>query len=212
MANISKEILDGVETYYTSKIREHGMSPQGVDWNGKDSQFLRFFQLMKVTNLHQGAFSINDLGCGYGALVDFLNNEFEHWTYTGVDVSADMIQLAKVRYADSFDRVHFAQSASLPEIADYSVASGIFNVKLTHDDDSWWSYLINTLDMMNEKSRHGFAFNCLTKYSDTDRMRDYLYYADPCRLFDWCKTRYSRQVALLHDYGLYEFTILVKKY
>jgi hypothetical protein len=58
---------------------------------------------------------------------------------------------------------------------------------------------------------HGFAFNCLTSYSDAERKRDYLYYADPCALFDLCKRRYSRNVALLHDYGLYEFTLLVRK-
>ena len=50
----------------------------------------------------------------------------------------------------------------------------------------------------------------LTSYSDPDRMRPDLYYGDPCRLFDHCKRRYSRHVALLHDYGLYEFTILVR--
>ena len=42
-------------------------------------------------------------------------------------------------------------------------------------------------------------------------MRPDLYYADPCRLFDLCKRRYAKNVALLHDYGLYEFTILVRK-
>ncbi len=54
------------------------------------------------------------------------------------------------------------------------------------------------------------GFNCLTSYSDPEKKRDELYYADPCALFDMCKRRYSRQVALLHDYGLYEFTILVR--
>ncbi|REM56201.1 class I SAM-dependent methyltransferase, partial [Mycobacterium tuberculosis] len=48
-------------------------------------------------------------------------------------------------------------------------------------------------------------------YSDASKMRDDLYYADPCALFDLCKRRYSKSVALLHDYGLYEFTILVRK-
>jgi len=42
-------------------------------------------------------------------------------------------------------------------------------------------------------------------------MRDYLYYGDPCFYFDLCKRSYSRQVALMHDYGLYEFTLLVRK-
>ena len=51
----------------------------------------------------------------------------------------------------------------------------------------------------------------LTKYSDKEYMRDNLYYADPLFIFDYCKRNFSKQVALLHDYGLYEFTILVKK-
>jgi hypothetical protein len=42
-------------------------------------------------------------------------------------------------------------------------------------------------------------------------MREDLYYADPARLFDHCKTRFARNVTLLHDYGLYEFTMLVRK-
>jgi hypothetical protein len=41
-------------------------------------------------------------------------------------------------------------------------------------------------------------------------MRDHLYYADPGEFFEICKRVYSRNVALLHDYGLYEFTILVR--
>ncbi len=56
-----------------------------------------------------------------------------------------------------------------------------------------------------------FLFNMLTKYSEKEYMRDNLYYADPLFIFDYCKRNFSKQVALLHDYGLYEFTILVKK-
>jgi hypothetical protein len=51
----------------------------------------------------------------------------------------------------------------------------------------------------------------LTSYSDPDRMRPDLYYANPGEIFDQCKQRYSPQVALLHDYGLWEFTVLVRK-
>jgi hypothetical protein len=41
-------------------------------------------------------------------------------------------------------------------------------------------------------------------------MRNHLFYADPCEFFDLCKRRYSRNVALAHDYDLYEFTLLVR--
>ena len=64
---------------------------------------------------------------------------------------------------------------------------------------------------MNSKSKHAFSFNLLTKYSDKEFMQDYLYYADPLFYFDYCKRNYSKNVALLHDYYQYDFTILVRK-
>jgi hypothetical protein len=69
---------------------------------------------------------------------------------------------------------------------------------------------MDAIDRMASLSRRGFAFNMLTSYSDPARMRDDLYYGDPCRMFDLCKRKYSRNVALLHDYGIYDFTILVR--
>jgi hypothetical protein len=99
----------------------------------------------------------------------------------------------------------------VPEMADYGIASGIFNVRQGRSDVEWRNYLEQTLATLNRTSRKGFAFNCLTSYSDRDRMRPDLYYADPTSLFDLCKRQFSRQVALLHDYNLYEFTILVRR-
>jgi len=121
-----------------------------------------------------------------------------------------MIRAAELRYQNR-GQACFVLSSDPERVSDYGVASGIFNVRLDRQDDEWQSYLEATLDSLDRTSRFGFAFNCLTSYSDADKMRDYLYYANPCVLFDLCKRRYSRNVALLHDYGLYEFTILVRK-
>jgi hypothetical protein len=103
------------------------------------------------------------------------------------------------------------QGTQAPQQTDFAVASGIFNVKLDQAEDAWRAYIGATLDAMHRATTSGFAFNCLTSYSDADKMRPNLHYADPCELFDFCKRRFSRNVALLHDYGLYEFTILVRK-
>jgi hypothetical protein len=91
------------------------------------------------------------------------------------------------------------------------VASGIFNVKLDTSNEDWKEYILNTLSKLNQLSSIAFSFNILTSYSDKEYMKDYLYYADPCFLFDYCKKNFSKNIALLHDYNLYEFTILVKK-
>lgn len=202
-------ILSEVAHYYTDKLAQHGETPRGVDWNGSESQVLRFEQLSKILPT-SGDFSLNDLGCGYGALLDHLRDKHPSCSYLGVDISPDMISAAGQRHATT-PRVRFITASEPDQIADYGVASGIFNVRLGRTDAEWHDYLQSTLDVLDRTSKLGFSFNCLTSYSDEDKKRDYLYYADPCRLFDLCKRRYAKQVALLHDYGLYEFTILVRK-
>lgn len=207
--NKANNILQEVANYYSAKLAEHGDSPRGVDWNGEESQILRFEQLTKIIQQNED-YSLNDLGCGYGALLDYLNSHYKKFNYNGCDVSGDMISAAQNRHTN-ITNAHFFVASEPPDIADYGVSSGVFNVRLGRSDAEWKAYLETTLDVLDRTSRVGFAFNCLTSYSDVDKMRDYLYYADPLALFDYCKRRYSRHVALLHDYGLYEFTILVRK-
>lgn len=209
MKTNQSEILSEIAGYYTRKLTQYGETPEGVDWNGEASQILRFEQLCKIID-SPGTFSLNDIGCGYGALFDFLSEKYTAFSYLGVDVSDSMIQAAEKRYQQS-TQARFVATAVPDKLADYGIASGIFNVRLGHTNAEWRDCLEDTLNVLDRSSRLGFAFNCLTSYSDEDKMRDYLYYADPCVLFDLCKRRYSHQVALLHDYGLYEFTILVRK-
>lgn len=209
MQKIKPDLLAEVANYYSEKLLEHGETPKGVDWNGEDSQALRFEQLCKIID-DRSRFSLNDLGCGYGALHDFLSSHFSGFSYLGIDVSESMIKSAGRRY-ESMTHARFLLSSEPDGVADYGVASGIFNVRLGRSDVEWREYVEATLDILDRSSRVGFSFNCLTSYSDAEKMHDYLYYANPCALFDLCKRRYSRNVALLHDYGLYEFTILVRK-
>jgi hypothetical protein len=96
------------------------------------------------------------------------------------------------------------------EPADVVVASGIFNVVADTAPDAWRAYTLDTIRELADRARLGLAFNMLTSYSDPERMVERLYYGDPGFYFDWCKRNLSRHVALLHDYGLYEFTILVR--
>ena len=204
-----KILLTEVSKYYSAKLAEHGETAQGVDWNGEAGQTLRFRQLCNIIQCH-GDFSINDLGCGYGALYAFLAREHDMFSYTGIDISESMIRAAEKR-CQGISHARFVFSSEPDQVADYGVASGIFNVRLNRSNAEWESFIRSTLDALDRTSRIGFSFNALTVYSDADKMRDHLYYADPCALFDLCKRRYARNVALLHDYDLYEFTILVRK-
>ena len=197
-----------VGDYYTGRIREHGASARGVDWNSEESQHLRFTQLARVLPA-AGPYSVVDYGCGYGALVPFLQARGSEFDYQGFDISDEMIQRARQEH--DVDRMRFTSDEAAVVPADYALASGIFNVKLDTPDEDWTKYVLHTISLLDRLGTRGFAFNMLTSYSDADRMRSDLYYGDPSRFFDHCKRSYSKQVALLHDYGLYEFTILVRK-
>jgi len=204
----SAAILAAVESYYDGRFAAHGASPQGVDWNSAESQLVRFEQLAVLFEPDPGPFSVNDVGCGYGAFAAFLQERRPATRYTGYELSSAMIEYARARF-DASPNIQFRQGAELAS-ADYSVASGIFNVKLDFPEDEWARYVEETIARLAQASRKGFAFNVLTSYSDADRRRADLYYADPREIFHVCKSRYSRDVALLHDYGLWEFTIVVR--
>ena len=202
----SNDILSRVQEYYDEKIRAHGATARGVDWKSPESQQLRFAQLVKLID-HTRPFTVNDFGCGYGALVDYLESCDLQFQYGGFDISPEMIARARELHPGANFVI---DKADLRE-ADYTLASGIFNVRLSTGDAEWKSYMLDVLDTMNSLSVKGFAFNALTKYSDAEFMRPDLYYADPLFFFDHCKARYSKYAALLHDYPLYEFTIIVRK-
>ncbi len=208
---MNNEILKSTNQYYTKKIEEFGKTSRGVDWNSTESQRLRFEQISKVFSAEgKNSFSICDYGCGYGYLSEYLEEQGYCCDYYGMDISEKMIAAAKETYAVKKNRC-FINSAELIEKYDYIVASGIFNVRQKTDDKEWGAYMSDVITQFNEHSQKGFSFNCLTKYSDADYMKDYLYYADPLYYFDYCKKHFSRNVALLHDYDLYEFTIIVRK-
>lgn len=204
-----EKIKKNVSNYYTRKIEQFDATYKGVDWNSQSSQELRFEQLLKIC-LEMGKFTLNDIGCGYGALYEYMKRMgFRDFIYWGYDISTKMIETARKRFASTKNCLFFEGDDFKP--SDYSAASGIFNVKLDTADNDWKDYVVDTINRMNKVSRKGFAFNMLTKYSDKEYMRNDLFYGDPCFFFDYCKKNFSRNVALLHDYELYEFTIMVRK-
>jgi len=196
-----------VARYYSDRLREHGATACGVDWNSQESQDVRFAQLAKVLPVGE-KYSVVDYGCGYGAMVEFLEKRGDSFDYQGFDISSDMIDEARRDHGSESRRFTTSEADLRP--ADFAVASGVFNVKLDTAVPHWTSYVMDTLERIDRLGDRGFAFNLLTSYSDPDRMRPDLFYGDPRHFFDHAKRTFSKQVALLHDYGLYEFTILVR--
>lgn len=200
-----------IESYYQNNLSAHGAGAQGVGWKNEEAQHVRFEQLLKVI-YSKGPFTINDIGCGVGDLSAYISTKKIEYQYVGYDVLDEMVNQAKLKYPENGSR-RFEQVNDLAQMkeADYCVASGIFNLKFEVSEESWKEYIIETIRILHGKSKLGFSFNALTSYSDKDFMKPELHYSNPTWLFDYCKTHFAKNVALLHDYSQYDFTILVKK-
>lgn len=207
---INKQNIDlkFIEELYTSSLAEHGVTAKGVGWPDAQSHMLRFDKLACLLDGVSEPVSVNDLGCGYGAFYTYLRSkDVPISLFRGYDISETMLDEARRQINAA--AVQWINEPVLNQKADYSFASGIFNVRQDKDEESWREYIISTLDNMDKNSERGFAFNLLTSY--VDWQEPHLFYGNPGFFFDYCKRTYSRHVSLLHDYPLWEWTIIVRK-
>lgn len=200
------ELKSKVARYYSEKIKTFGAMAKGVDWKDEQSQNLRFEQLVKIFG-NERNISLNDLGCGYGAFFLYRDMPRRLSRYYGYDISEAMLTSARALVRN--DRAVFIKSDRITMEADYSIASGVFNVRLDTETKLWEEFILKALANMDKKSLKGFAFNCMTTY--VNHRVAHLYYGDPSFFFDFCKRNFSKYVTLIHDYELYEWTMLIKK-
>jgi SAM-dependent methyltransferase len=162
------DLLQQTRQYYDGKLAEHGPTARGVDWNSQQSQEVRFRELVRLIEEDPDA-SVLDYGCGYGALRSYLRERGYRGPYIGFDISERMIETARANAGN--DAALFVSERAALERGDYTLASGIFNVRQTTPDEEWRRYMIETIEDLAAVSIRGFAFNALTRYSDPDRRR-----------------------------------------
>jgi len=207
-ANETTDALAKVGKLYSENVQRLGVQPTAVGWRDADTHNMRFRKLAAVIDAASPTdpLTVNDYGCGYGAMFNFLAGYSPDLVrYDGYDISPEMLAAAKDQVTD--ERSHWHQSSTIETDADFSFVSGTFNVRFEASDAKWQEFITNTLQMLAAKSQRGIAFNLLSTY--VDWREDHLYYGDPGWFFDYCKRNLSGRVTLLHDYPLYEWTIYV---
>jgi SAM-dependent methyltransferase len=200
----------------------HGRTARAALWSNRRGQHLRFAQLERLFEppvVRRGAWwraphgeiTVNDLGCGYGPLFEWLKRR--RWLspearYIGYDLSERMIESARRTISDP--RAGFFLAGAPTEEADYSFASGTFGMKLDVPDADWDVHCADLLTALWAKSRRGMAFNMLNRHGRHKRPDDGgLYYADPERWAAYAERALgAARVTLLTRYSGYDFTVL----
>jgi len=173
-----------------------------MGWRNREQQYLRFRILSEIGNLNGK--KILDVGCGFGDFYEYLINKDMKIDYTGYDISAKIIDVAKSKHPQIKFVVKDMLKERIGEKFDYVFESGILNKRISNNIE----YATKMITRMFELCEKGVALNMMTNY--VDYREDHLSYYSPEKIFRLCRNL-SKWVVLRHDYPLYEFTIYLYK-
>lgn len=199
---------DGETTrFYESHVRRFGFGYRALGFGRRSSQEKRFGALAAL-----GAFdgaSVLDVGCGFGDFLAWLRARGVQPRYTGLDLTAPMIERCRRRFAEENEgSARFVVGDGLtwqPEHEyDYIVASGIFGY---HAKDTR-RRIQPTLERLFGIARVGLAVNFLSGCAQT-RSPGRLY-VQPADVLQYA-LRLTPAVRLDHTYMPNDFTLCMYK-
>lgn len=189
-----------VQQLYLDKYREFGATPEGMFWNGKESQELRFALIAKL--LHEKRVSIGDFGCGDAALYRYLGAQgYDVYEYHGVDTNKEVLEFDRKMYPE--ETLQFSVGAFTKK--DYWVVSGTFNLRGATPEGIWADWVKATLYRLKGMARKGVIFNVLDKDSCA-WFKDTLFYVSVAEAETWFS---NSGCEVERDMRLREFTMLV---
>lgn len=169
---------------YQARLNQRGNVAEGVFWRNKSAQFARFDSLLQQVghaSPHQNTI-IADVGCGYGALYDFIKAtpKYQHLLYTGVDINSAMIKACKQHFPN--EKNLFSIGRKPRQMVDFSLFSGTFNLCHINKTKLWEEYIFDNLHQSWQLSRYGITLNLLC--DKQSHIRNQIYYANRARFIE----------------------------
>ena len=207
----SRSMLEPVLASFEKRVAQFGADPRSAFWKDEEWQKRRYDILSRLFDEPDrlGGISITDFGCGYGAFFDYLADRpvMKNSRYTGIDMSAAMIEEANARIRDS--RATFQSHLIATETADYTVVCGTYNMNLGANRDEWADYVKASLEQLWSKTTKAMGFNML-RFDAPDQYPG-LYYADGMEFVKFCNETLSPDITYTDDRPLPDWTIIIRR-
>ena len=202
-----------LKEHYENCLDKHGPNAKGMDWPNPDDLIKRFQVLTNIFGDEMAnKFSVLDLGCGVGLLVDYLQekNKLENIDYKGIDISPKMISYAKNRLPEfNFEDRDILESKLESSSFDYIIMNGLFTEKLNMSQSEMLIFFQEMIKIVFDSCKKGFSFNVMS--SHVDWKRDDLFHLELDNLVSFLVQHCSRNIKIDMDYGLYEYSVFVRK-
>ena len=191
---------------YNERLDKFGYAPESLGWGGgKARQYLRFKTLLEIGIKNED--SILDVGCGFADMFEFLNTTGWNGQYTGIDINSTLLEVAKNVHQQVDVRTINILNTDLDLKYDWVVSSGIFNAKLSFEDNL--VYTRKMLRKMYDICNQGVAVDFMSTY--VDYQHPDAYHMSPIDLIDFAKNELKTKLILRMDYLPYEYCIYLKK-
>ena len=197
--------LKNITKFVDERVRSLGDDVRAAGWGSRESQSLRFKYLTKDFDL--SGKTILDVGCGLGDIITHLNAmKIQNYKYLGLDISQNMI--SRCRELHSQKNVKFFHGTIFDhdfDDIDVSILSGALSYRYANAVSNAQA----TMKKMFHMSCDGVALNFLSTRVDYQLHKNQHY--NPSEVLFW-GLDLTNNVNLYHDYPLYEFTIVLKKF
>ena len=205
----NETISKNLKKHHLHLFEMHGHKPEGVDWgiNPVDHR-LRLEKMLAVTELGISKHirpSILDVGCGYGSLLELIDERGMRLDYHGIDLCDSMIKTGQTKYPYAHWIEGDILKLELPHRYDYVVCNGILTQKLNATIREFDEFTKAIISRMFELCDIGIAFNLMTTH--VNFMVPNLFYRNPVEMLAWWMTELTPRVRLDQSFPLFDYTL-----
>ena len=167
-----------IEEVYNKNLEIHGFTHSGVFWNSKYNQFKRYEELISYIPKSANKILIMDVGCGYGALYEYLKEikQNQRFYYFGIDINKKLIKQCKIKYPE----IDFYHKPKKGIKVDYILFSGTYNLAVTDNMLVWENYILNDLYNYSKFCNKIILLNL--QFSDKCKIVNNIYYTTTNRI------------------------------
>lgn len=190
---------------YQKRFRKYGGHSRALKWEHAGAKHQRARHLTGELNF--SGKTVLDVGCGFGDVTWIIRKRTKDFTYTGVDIVPEFIEVAKKRYPGHRFLVRDYFANPLEENFDIVLCSGALNSNVP-DNMGWRKQAIAT---MWEHTKRALAFNMSGSHPQPENKEaSQTWYADSLEILKYCLTL-THKVILLQHYHATDFTVILFK-
>ena len=162
MLHLSKSEREIAATF-NSRFDAYGPTPEASLWFNKSRQLARFSKLTEaiVSRVSNNEVTIGDVGCGYGAFLDYLakHNSEIRFKYYGYDIADRVIAYCSKNLQTA--NATFWHRSRPTRKADFHVMSGTYNYAPNMGVGPWRSYMRDEIKHIFSATNKCIVFNLM---------------------------------------------------